>query len=43
MIMKFTGKFSEMGDKIIVYVPKEYHEEAEKNLGKTFKFEVKEI
>lgn len=43
MIMKFTGKMSKMGEKIIVIVPKEYRVEAEKNLGKTFKFEVKEI
>ena len=41
--MKFTGKFSTMGDKIIILVQKEYHEDAKKNLGKTLKFEVKEI
>lgn len=43
MIMKFTGKMSKMGEKIIVIVPKEYHEDAKKSLGKTVKFEVKEI
>jgi hypothetical protein len=32
--LKFVGKISDMGDRKIIYIPKEYHKDAEKMKGK---------
>lgn len=35
--LKFVGRISDMGDRKIIYIPKEYHERAEKLQGRQIK------
>ena len=41
--MKFVGKVSKMGDKLIVVIPKEHHKDAEKLREKPVKVSLDEV
>jgi hypothetical protein len=41
--MKFVGKVSVMGDKVLIVIPKEFHKQVEPFKGKYVKVTVEEV
>jgi hypothetical protein len=41
--MEFVGKISGQGDGLIIWIPKEFHKQAEKIKGKFLKVQVEEV
>lgn len=43
VIVKFAGKISPMGEKLIIIIPKEYHDKIIKHMKKQLMIEVNEL
>ena len=43
MITKFAGKVAPMGDKLIIIVPKQFHKDVRKHIGKQLIVKIEEL